>query len=178
MSVHFFSEWIADTGLKELSISFCFDCETCVYICVTLIELCPSICWIYRISTFLSSNIVAKLCLNICGVIVLDKLFCSTILFKIKRTLCSDNGLSECFPGNKKSFDSFLVLFIYVSNKLNVFWSPKNRIRSFLPFPIIWSVLLERLISLRWMWQSSEILMPVESKREIISRFLSAFCFW
>ena len=75
----------------------------------------------YRISTSLSRSIVEKLCLNICGVIVLEKLFCSTILFITKRTLCSDNGLSEFFPGNKKSLDSFLVLFIYVSNKLNVF---------------------------------------------------------
>ena len=132
----------------------------------------------YRISTSLSRSIVAKLCLNICGVIVLHKLFCSTILFKIKRTLWSDNGFAECFPGNRKSLDSFPILFIYISNKLKVVWSPKNMIRSFFPFPIIWSVLLERLISLRWMWQSSEILIPVESKREMISRFLSAFCFW
>ena len=48
----------------------------------------------YRISTSLSRSIVAKLCLNIWGVIGVVKLCCLTRVFRIKRTLCSDNGLS------------------------------------------------------------------------------------
>ena len=92
---------ITEIGLQELSISFCFDCETWVYICVTLIELCPNICWIYRISTFLSSSIVAKLCLNIWGGIVIPISLASATFFNNNRTLCSDNFLVFSNRGNK-----------------------------------------------------------------------------
>lgn len=42
------------------SISFCFAIDTLVYISVVLIELCPSIFCIYRMSTSASSSNVAK----------------------------------------------------------------------------------------------------------------------
>ena len=85
--------WKSFLGCFDIRISLCLAVVTCVYISVTLMELCPSISWIYRISTSASNKLVAKVCLNMWGVICKSISAREQYLFIILRTAWSDRGL-------------------------------------------------------------------------------------
>lgn len=83
-----------------LNISFCFETVTWVYICVMLIELCPSMSCIYRISTPASRRLVANVWRNICGVMCISIPAIDAYLFIILRTDWSDS-CCPCCPVKK-----------------------------------------------------------------------------
>lgn len=88
-------------------ISLCLATVTWVYISVILIELWPSISWIYRMSTSASNSELANVRRNIWGVICCSIAAREVYLLIILRTVWSDKGVPDGYT--KKWLDWFLM---------------------------------------------------------------------
>ncbi len=150
--------------------------STCVYICVVVIDACPSNVCTALMSAHFFINVVAKLCLSVCGVTFLLMpqnlayfLTISAMLFLLR---CSPNPFLERLM--KRYGLSSLLFSVYVF-KASIADFVANTERSFDHFPTTENWLESSLMSCFLSWISSVTLSPVPYKNCKIAKSLACW---